>query len=111
MNNLLSYCGLTDARLRASEKDLPISPSPISGFCQYCQYSKDNKKSIICIYLDTQSGAASGSIFFRNTDSDPTIISGSEPLILWDHLYLTSSVNVVYNRTFKFFRLTILDWN
>ena len=69
------------------------------------------KKSMICIYLDTQSGAASGSIFFRNTDSDPTIISGSEPLILWDHLYLTSSVNVVYNRTFKSFRLTLLDWN
>jgi hypothetical protein len=23
MNNLLSYCGLTDARMRASEKDLP----------------------------------------------------------------------------------------
>ena len=25
MNNFLSYCGLTDARLRASEKDLPGS--------------------------------------------------------------------------------------
>ena len=24
MNNLLSYCGLTDARIRASEKDLPV---------------------------------------------------------------------------------------
>ena len=24
MNNLLSYCGLTDARMRASEKDLPV---------------------------------------------------------------------------------------
>jgi hypothetical protein len=23
MNNLLSYCGLTGARMRASEKDLP----------------------------------------------------------------------------------------
>ena len=23
-NNLLSYCGLTDARMRASEKDLPV---------------------------------------------------------------------------------------
>ena len=26
MNNLLSYCGLVDARIRASEKDLPVSP-------------------------------------------------------------------------------------
>ena len=24
MNNLLSYCGLTDARMRAYEKDLPV---------------------------------------------------------------------------------------
>ena len=24
MNNLLSYCGFTDARVRASEKDLPV---------------------------------------------------------------------------------------
>ena len=24
MNNLLSYCGLTDARMNASEKDLPV---------------------------------------------------------------------------------------
>ena len=24
MNDLLSYCGLTDARIRASEKDLPV---------------------------------------------------------------------------------------
>ena len=24
INNLLSYCGLTDARMRASEKDLPV---------------------------------------------------------------------------------------
>ena len=25
MNNLLSYCGLTDARMQASEKDLPVN--------------------------------------------------------------------------------------
>ena len=25
MNNLLSYCGLVDARIRASNKDLPVS--------------------------------------------------------------------------------------
>ena len=28
MNNLLSYCGLTDARMRASEKDLPVQRYP-----------------------------------------------------------------------------------
>ena len=27
MNSLLSYCGLTDARVRASEKDLPVTKS------------------------------------------------------------------------------------
>ena len=26
MNNLLSYCGLVDARISASEKDLPVTP-------------------------------------------------------------------------------------
>ena len=25
MNNLLSYCGLVDAKIRASEKDLPVT--------------------------------------------------------------------------------------
>ena len=25
MNNLLSYCGLTEGRMRASEKDLPVN--------------------------------------------------------------------------------------
>ena len=24
MNNLLSYCGLVDAKIRASDKDLPV---------------------------------------------------------------------------------------
>ena len=33
MNNLLSYCGLTDAKIRASEKDLPVQ--------------KEKKKSVI----------------------------------------------------------------
>ena len=28
MNNLLSYCGLTDARMRAFEKDLPVTHRP-----------------------------------------------------------------------------------
>ena len=31
MNNLLSYCGLTEARKRASEKDLPVSEK-VSAF-------------------------------------------------------------------------------
>ena len=26
MNNVLSYCGLVDARISASEKDLPVKP-------------------------------------------------------------------------------------
>ena len=31
MNNLLSYCGLIDARMRGSEKDLPVQ-AKIWGF-------------------------------------------------------------------------------
>ena len=30
MNNLLSYCGLIDAKIRASDKDLPVLTSPWS---------------------------------------------------------------------------------
>ena len=29
MNNLLSYCGLVDARISASEKDLPVIVLPL----------------------------------------------------------------------------------
>ena len=38
MNNFLSYCGLVDARISASEKDLPVQTN-YSG-------STSNKKSI-----------------------------------------------------------------
>jgi hypothetical protein len=31
MNNLLSYCGLVDARRSGSEKDLPVHICPIGG--------------------------------------------------------------------------------
>ena len=31
MNNLLSYCGLVDAKILASDKDLPVRSSDISG--------------------------------------------------------------------------------
>ena len=44
MNNLLSYCGLVDARISASEKDLPVQkngPKKV-GDCG-C------KKSIYCL--------------------------------------------------------------
>ena len=30
MNNLLSYCGLVDARISASEKDLPVLQSNLA---------------------------------------------------------------------------------
>ena len=32
MNNLLSCCGLTDARMRGSEKDLPVDNTTICAF-------------------------------------------------------------------------------
>ena len=32
MNNLLSYCGLVDARISASEKDLPVHNNETSSF-------------------------------------------------------------------------------
>ena len=32
MNNLLSYCGLVDVRINASDKDLPVHKGPFSRF-------------------------------------------------------------------------------
>ena len=34
MNNLLSYCGLTDARMRASEKDLTVCGAFFISTCK-----------------------------------------------------------------------------
>ena len=31
MNNLLSYCGLVDAEIRASDKDLPVSKTAFAA--------------------------------------------------------------------------------
>ena len=32
MNNILSYCGLVDARISASEKDLPVYNTHVFGY-------------------------------------------------------------------------------
>ena len=38
MNNLLSYCGLIDAKVRASDIDLPVQDFFVSGSPRiYCQ--------------------------------------------------------------------------
>ena len=39
MNNLLLYCGLVDAKIRASDKDLPV-------LFQYLQVPLDNMRQI-----------------------------------------------------------------
>ena len=37
MNNLMSYCGLVDARISASEKDLPVpEPNRLVSFHNCC---------------------------------------------------------------------------
>ena len=35
MNNLLSYCGLVDVRINASDKDLPVSQFTFMCFKNY----------------------------------------------------------------------------
>ena len=37
MNNLLSYCGLVDVRINASDKDLPVPPYIFDGIFQEIQ--------------------------------------------------------------------------
>ena len=37
MNNLLSYCGLVDAGMRASYKDLPVTQNTTSDFVRFAE--------------------------------------------------------------------------
>ena len=45
MNNLLSYCGLVDAKIRASDKDLPVLPNETLNRLRYPQSKKN-----YCLY-------------------------------------------------------------
>ena len=38
MNNLLSYCGLTDSRMSASEKDLPVYLSSFFSITEWLSH-------------------------------------------------------------------------
>ena len=42
MNNLSSYCGLVDAKIRASDKELPVRTNQYAGFSKssYCLASQ-----------------------------------------------------------------------
>ena len=46
MNNLSSYCGLTDSRMRASEKDLPVAVKKYAKLLLHIWYWK-----CFCIFL------------------------------------------------------------
>ena len=48
IDNLLSYCGLVDARIRASEKDLPVTQSKMvsPGFCSVKYFMSPFRYSI-----------------------------------------------------------------
>ena len=58
MNNLSSYCGLVDAKIKASDKDLPVTKSQIAQWDQknsevaftfflFCVIVKDYRRTII----------------------------------------------------------------
>ena len=44
MNNLLSYCGLIDAKIRASDKDLPVPMANI--VCKKVFFQVEIKKNV-----------------------------------------------------------------
>ena len=56
MNNLLSYCGLVDARISASEKDLPVHKTEIYSFLfpLIFQWNTSNCVSPLCYGLQLQ---------------------------------------------------------
>ena len=51
MNNLLSYCGLVDARISASDKDLPVSSH--KNF--HCEFERKIFKKVFQSTFVTQS--------------------------------------------------------
>ena len=48
MNNLSSYCGLTDSRMSASEKDLPV---PVTLLKKYFSLHGVINRYVTCFYL------------------------------------------------------------
>ena len=49
MNNHLSYCGLVDARISASEKDLPVQQMKASKY-----RSKEDRKNVAATLSTSQ---------------------------------------------------------
>jgi hypothetical protein len=43
MNNLSSYCGLVDAKIRASDKDLPVLNFFFAGVVGYMEELREEK--------------------------------------------------------------------
>ena len=54
MNNLSSYCGLVDAKIRASDKDLPVSQKEITS------YYKKRQKTITLAWHNKTATNTSG---------------------------------------------------
>ena len=50
MSNLLSYCGLIDAKIRASDKDLPVYPNTFRKIQDQSRSLNLRKNSDISIY-------------------------------------------------------------
>ena len=51
MNNLLSYCGLVDAKIKASDKDLPVCCIPTKSFYRKGSFSFFDSHCISLIIL------------------------------------------------------------
>ena len=72
MNNLLSYCGLTDARMRASEKDLPVITEfipfrlPVSNGYQIVKLCSSSWLLTSLIILSLKASAVISSISWLN---------------------------------------------
>ena len=69
MNNLSSYCGLVDARMSASDKDLPVMNSDF----RFVDFSNQSDESCLficcCFFVKTMTGLRIREIW--NSLSDP----------------------------------------
>ena len=93
MNNLSSYCGLVDAKIRASDKDLPVQslqqPPPMS-LC----LSSESLASICSGLQALDSGVADISEEIDNNTTDYQIIKMDERSIS-SHVFTISEYSAI----------------
>ena len=92
MNNLLSYCGLTDSTMRASEKDLPILKE-IVLYKRFCQFRlKQLEGHIDIFYFFLQLGWGDLGCFGEPSKETPNLDKMAEEGMMLTNFYSAAAI-------------------